>query len=65
METLMPGLAFRPLALIGLFTVTALLGACGDNVSPSAAPVAKSACGNTPVANTHMSCPPGTVSPAS
>ncbi|MEQ5842702.1 hypothetical protein [Paraburkholderia acidicola] len=52
--------AFRLLALIGLLGATTLIGACGADIDPP-----KAACGNTTLANTKMSCPPGFVPPAS
>ncbi|WGS53787.1 hypothetical protein LFL96_22335 [Paraburkholderia sp. D15] len=61
----MPRPALRHLASVGLIAIAALLGACGDSVSSSPSPVAKSACGNAAIATTHMSCPPGVTSPAS
>ncbi|MCX4161578.1 MULTISPECIES: hypothetical protein [Paraburkholderia] len=51
---------FRLLALIGLLGATTLIGACGADIDPP-----KAACGNTTLANTKMSCPPGFVPPAS
>lgn len=53
---------FRLLALIGLLGATTLIGACGADI---ASDPPKAACGNTTLANTRMSCPPGFVPPAS
>ncbi|RKF51014.1 hypothetical protein [Paraburkholderia fungorum] len=64
----MPTSAFRLFALAGVIAMSALLGACGDDVSspaPVPAAAAKAACGNATVANARMSCPPGFVPPAS
>ncbi|KVT80424.1 hypothetical protein WT25_16865 [Burkholderia territorii] len=56
--------ALRPLAVAGLLALTALLGACNDDLT---APVAqqKAACGGTVVATAQMRCPPGFTAPAS
>ncbi|MBN3747591.1 hypothetical protein G3N96_19485 [Burkholderia sp. Se-20373] len=59
--------ALRPVAVAGLIALTALLGACNDDVTAPAAPVVqqKAACGGGVVATAQMHCPPGFTAPAS
>ncbi|MEF9439322.1 MULTISPECIES: hypothetical protein [Burkholderia] len=47
--------------------LTAVLGACNDDLTAPAAPVAqqKAACGGAVVATAQMRCPPGFTAPAS
>ncbi|MBN3769878.1 hypothetical protein [Burkholderia sp. Se-20378] len=62
--------ALRPVAVVGLIALTALLGACNDDLTAPAAPAApvaqqKAACGGGVVATAQMHCPPGFTAPAS
>ncbi|MDF3083739.1 hypothetical protein [Burkholderia sola] len=59
--------ALRPVAIVGLVVLTAVLGACNDDLTAPAAPVAqqKAACGGAVVATAQMRCPPGFTAPAS
>ncbi len=54
--------AFRLFTLVGLLMMTTLIGACGADISSDPP---KAACGNTTIATARMSCPPGSVPPAS
>ncbi|MGS0897061.1 hypothetical protein ACVBGC_31680 [Burkholderia stagnalis] len=59
--------ALRPVAVVGLLTLIACLGACGDDLTADPAPAAQqhAACGGGAVATAQMRCPPGFTAPAS
>ncbi|MGU7785202.1 hypothetical protein [Burkholderia sp. PU8-34] len=54
----------RPVALAGVLALTALLGACGDDLTSDTPPQPKAMCGGGTVANAQMRCPPGFTPPA-